>query len=106
MWGLFESSSDSQSVTKIIKTFFTKQENASQWREYALCSQTNPIAFFPDKGGSTRDAKSVCTSCVVRDECLEYALTNDIRYGIWGGKSERERRQLKKDNDLAIELVS
>jgi WhiB family redox-sensing transcriptional regulator len=66
------------------------------WQERALCAQTDPEAFFPEKGGSTREAKKVCLSCDVRGECLEYALENDERFGIWGGLSERERRKLKK----------
>jgi WhiB family transcriptional regulator, redox-sensing transcriptional regulator len=66
------------------------------WQERALCAQTDPEAFFPEKGGSTREAKRVCLSCEVRSECLEYALLNDERFGIWGGLSERERRKLKK----------
>ena len=66
------------------------------WQERALCAQTDPEAFFPEKGGSTREAKKVCVSCEVRAECLEYALENDERFGIWGGMSERERRKLKR----------
>ena len=66
------------------------------WQERALCAQTDPEAFFPEKGGSTREAKRVCLTCEVRSECLEYALENDERFGIWGGLSERERRKLKK----------
>ncbi len=66
------------------------------WQEQALCAQTDPEAFFPEKGGSTREAKKVCASCEVRSQCLEYALENDERFGIWGGLSERERRKLKK----------
>jgi WhiB family redox-sensing transcriptional regulator len=66
------------------------------WQERALCAQTDPEAFFPEKGGSTREAKKVCLSCDVRGDCLEYALSNDERFGIWGGLSERERRKLKK----------
>jgi WhiB family redox-sensing transcriptional regulator len=69
---------------------------ALMWQERALCAQTDPEAFFPEKGGSTREAKRVCLSCDVRGECLEYALFNDERFGIWGGLSERERRKLKK----------
>lgn len=67
-----------------------------QWQERALCAQTDPEAFFPEKGGSTREAKRICLGCEVRDECLEYALANDERFGIWGGLSERERRRLKR----------
>ncbi|WP_230854385.1 WhiB family transcriptional regulator [Arthrobacter terrae] len=66
------------------------------WQTDALCAQTDPEAFFPEKGGSTRDAKKVCGSCNVRAQCLEYALANDERFGIWGGLSERERRRLRK----------
>ncbi len=66
------------------------------WQDRALCAQTDPEAFFPEKGGSTREAKRVCRSCEVRAECLEYALEHDERFGIWGGLSERERRRLKR----------
>ena len=68
-----------------------------EWQEQALCAQTDPEAFFPEKGGSTREAKRICQACAVRDECLEYALLKDERFGIWGGLSERERRRLKRD---------
>lgn len=71
-------------------------EGELAWQVDALCAQTDPEAFFPEKGGSTRDAKKVCASCTVRAECLEYALSNDERFGIWGGLSERERRRLRK----------
>lgn len=67
------------------------------WHDLALCAETDPEAFFPEKGGSTREAKRVCRSCEVRAECLEYALEHDERFGIWGGMSERERRRLKRE---------
>jgi WhiB family redox-sensing transcriptional regulator len=71
-------------------------EGELSWQERSLCAQTDPEAFFPEKGGSTREAKKVCVGCEVRQQCLEYALANDERFGIWGGLSERERRKLKK----------
>jgi WhiB family transcriptional regulator, redox-sensing transcriptional regulator len=77
-------------------------EDAEAWRLSALCGETDPEAFFPEKGGSTRDAKRVCTGCEVRAECLEFALTNDERFGIWGGLSERERRRLRLQRREAI----
>lgn len=70
--------------------------NDESWQERALCAETDPEAFFPEKGGSTREAKRICQGCEVKDQCLEYALTNDERFGIWGGLSERERRRLKR----------
>ena len=80
----------------ISRTPVEQDEGELSWQERALCAQTDPEAFFPEKGGSTREAKKVCVGCEVRSECLEYALANDERFGIWGGLSERERRKLKK----------
>ena len=71
-------------------------DNPLAWQTDALCAQTDPEAFFPEKGGSTRDAKKICTTCEVKAQCLEYALQNDERFGIWGGLSERERRRLRR----------
>jgi len=74
----------------------SSDDDALAWQADSLCAQTDPEAFFPEKGGSTRDAKKICSSCEVRNNCLEYALENDERFGIWGGLSERERRKLRK----------
>lgn len=67
-----------------------------EWQELALCAETDPEAFYPEKGKPTAPAKRICLACEVRAECLEYALTHDERFGIWGGLSERERRALKR----------
>ena len=72
------------------------EDGPLSWQADAVCAQTDPEAFFPEKGGSTRDAKRICSGCEVKAQCLEYALANDFRFGIWGGLSERERRKLKK----------
>lgn len=65
------------------------------WRERALCAQTDPEEFFPPEGGASRQAKKTCAVCEVRSECLSWALANDERYGVWGGLAERERHRLK-----------
>jgi WhiB family redox-sensing transcriptional regulator len=67
------------------------------WVKEALCAEVDPDLWFPEKGGSTRDAKQVCMSCRVRQQCLDFALENEERFGIWGGKSERERRAIAKE---------
>ena len=72
-------------------------DEALSWLGDALCAQTDPEAFFPEKGGSTREAKRICEGCEVRSECLDYALANAERFGIWGGLSERERRKLRRE---------
>ncbi|MDR0956178.1 MAG: WhiB family transcriptional regulator [Candidatus Nomurabacteria bacterium] len=71
--------------------------------ESALCAQTDPEAFFPEKGGSSRLAKRICKSCEVRVQCLDYALAHDERFGIWGGAVERERHELKNARKKAAE---
>lgn len=60
-----------------------------------LCAQTDPEAFFPEKGESTAAAKRTCLACDVRVECLQWALDTGERFGVWGGKSERERRAIR-----------
>lgn len=65
-----------------------------EWLDGALCAQTDPEVFFPDKGGSVQQAKAVCGRCTVRAECLAYALEHDERYGVFGGMSVREREKI------------
>lgn len=70
--------------------------DTDDWRSRGLCRQVDVgELFFPEKGASTREAKAICAVCEVRDACLEYALTNNERWGIWGGFSERERRRMR-----------
>ena len=71
------------------------------WQEYANCLGVDPDLFFPERGASTREAKEVCRGCVVREDCLEYALRNSEKFGIWGGISERERRRIRRQRALA-----
>lgn len=71
------------------------------WYEHALCAGTDPDAFFPEKGGSTREAKAICRGCPVRTQCLLFSLDNAERFGIWGGTSERERRKFLALNGAA-----
>ena len=90
---------DVYTVARYLKDTAVEPDQALKdptWQDLALCAETDPESFFPEKGGSTREAKQVCRSCEVRAECLEYALEHDERFGIWGGMSERERRRLKR----------
>lgn len=61
------------------------------------CGGLDPNDFFPDRGGSVAKAVAVCATCLVRQECLDYALSYPCeRFGVWGGRSERERRAIKR----------
>ena len=75
-------------------------EEERRWQERANCIGVDPDLFFPERGASTREAKAVCRGCEVRDDCLEYALANGEKFGIWGGLSERERRRVRRQRAL------
>ena len=88
MWGVMDESAD-EPLSKLWGLFQSGDDLS--WQHKALCSQTDP------EGGSTRDAKRVCAQCEVREQCLDWAIEHDERFGIWGGMSERERRRYKKE---------
>lgn len=73
------------------------------WVERAICSRTS-AEFFPERGGSSRDAKIVCLGCPVRRECLAYAMSHDERFGVWGGLAEHERRALRRGERVTFRL--
>jgi WhiB family transcriptional regulator, redox-sensing transcriptional regulator len=67
------------------------------WLARGMCQQVDTELFFPERGGSTREAKSICRDyCPVRAKCLLWALESDQGFGIWGGLSARERRSLRR----------
>lgn len=70
-------------------------EDPATWAPWGLCAETDPEAFFPEKGGSARAAKRVCRGCPVRRECLRYALATDQRFGVWGATTVEERASLR-----------
>jgi len=63
----------------------------------AACAETDPDAFFPEKGGATRAAKRICSGCEIRDACLQWSLDNREPGGMWGGVSENQRRALLRE---------
>lgn len=67
--------------------------------EGALCAQVDTDLFFPEKGGSVREPKTVCAGCPVRAECLQVALELDVTEGVWGGTSAPERRRMQQERD-------
>ncbi len=71
------------------------------WQDYANCRGADADLFFPERGASTRRAKAICRACDVRVECLEFAIANGEKFGIWGGLSERERRRIRRERLIA-----
>jgi WhiB family redox-sensing transcriptional regulator len=72
-----------------------------EWQDAANCKGANADLFFPERGASTRTAKGICRECSVRADCLEFAITTGEKFGIWGGMSERERRRVRKERQIA-----
>jgi WhiB family redox-sensing transcriptional regulator len=83
---------------------------AARWRRQAACRGTNLDLFYPERGQTAEPARQVCAACPVRQPCLDYAVSNRITHGIWGGMTERERRPLqsawvqaaRRDRDRAV----
>jgi len=71
------------------------------WQDLANCRGANADLFFPERGASTRQAKGICRACAVQNECLEFAIANGEKFGIWGGLSERERRKIRRERQIA-----
>lgn len=67
-----------------------------QWMAEALCAEIGSEFFFPEKGGSTANARAVCAMCPVTAECLQFAVDEDLRIGIYGGLSGGQRRKLRE----------
>ena len=80
----------------LLRVLMSPEAEAVSWMDLSRCKETDPEIFFPDKGGSSRQAKAVCMRCEVRLQCLEWAMDSDERFGILGGLSERQRRALKR----------
>jgi WhiB family redox-sensing transcriptional regulator len=71
------------------------------WTDQAACRHEDPELFFPISAtgpgrAQAEEAKAICARCLVRQECLEYALITGQEAGIWGGLTEEERRALRR----------
>ena len=73
------------------------------WQDLANCRGADADLFFPERGASTRAAKTICRECQVRVECLEFAIVSSEKFGIWGGLSERERRKIRRQRAITAE---
>jgi WhiB family redox-sensing transcriptional regulator len=71
------------------------------WQEQASCRGVDPDLFFPERGEPAGPAKEVCSGCVVRSECADYAIARPEKFGVWGGMAERERRKMRHDRRQA-----
>lgn len=85
---------DETEIAELQEQLVSVLEGDKSWQELAECRETDPNVFFPSDGVGVGKARRVCDKCIVEKQCLEYALKNRIDHGVWGGKSERERRRI------------
>lgn len=72
-----------------------------EWQDEAACIGVDPEIFFPTRGVPSEPAKKICAGCPVRVECLEYAERELLKHGVWGGLSERQRKERRKGRQIA-----
>jgi WhiB family redox-sensing transcriptional regulator len=70
--------------------------NDEDWRDQSACRDVEPATFFPISVDEITQAKNICNSCAVREQCLDFALRANQENGIWGGTTEDERRRLRR----------
>ncbi len=80
---------------------FAQSFNKEDWRDKAACAEMDTSFFFPSgKSGEALEklerAKAFCGACAVQDECLDFAIQTNQQHGVWGGKSEEERRLIRR----------
>ncbi len=81
----------------------------ARWEDYAACAEVGSDSWFPEKGGSSAQAKAICAECPVREPCLAFALAHMGRrdpllnfgeWGIWGMTSRDERLEMRRGHPL------
>ena len=77
-------------------------DSPTAWMSNGNCRSYPPATFFPSDGVGVDRARAICKTCPVSQTCLEYALTDRIEHGVWGGCSERERRRILKRRRSAL----
>jgi WhiB family redox-sensing transcriptional regulator len=72
--------------------------NAIEWLEFRNCAGMDTNLFYTERGSNNAivEARRICNGCIVKNDCLQYALTNNELYGIWGGMTSTERKHYKR----------
>ena len=75
---------------------YVDQEIDRAWMRKGNCNGVDPATFFPERGQTTREAKAICDGCSVKARCLDYAIVHEESWGVWGGTSEQDRRNMRR----------
>jgi len=83
----------------LLDAIFPDRARDLSWEKLGYCSSSDPDIFFPGRR-SNKSAKALCGKCLVRDECLEYAIETGQNFGVWGGQGVKERRTLREERAM------
>ena len=72
-----------------------------EWHRDAACREHPGVDFFPERGQPSEPAKAVCRGCLVRTECLAFALADPDLLGVWGATSAVQRKAMRKATQAA-----
>lgn len=102
---------DTPEISTLVDLPQLKEWGDGRWRANAYCANSDTEKFFPHRDGVdaamiVAQAQLCCASCTVRKECLEFALTNKLKYGIWGGVTPRNRRGLEVEDSKRASAMS
>lgn len=80
-------------------TTTNEEDDNYAWAAKAAClgmarRAGNYDLFFEEE--NIKEAKLVCADCPVRRPCLEYAVAEKMKFGVWGGFSYAMRRKLSR----------
>ncbi len=75
-----------------------REHDSARWMDRASCKGKDPTGeiFYPVRGADVTQAKRICAGCPVREDCLEYAIRHQERFGVWGGTTEGRRRKMRR----------
>ncbi len=90
----------------IVETWGESYEDPiAHWMSKASCLGMDVDIFFPTREEPTYIAIAVCDECVVRTECFDFSIEGGEQFGVWGGKSESERRETKRRMQLLFSIT-
>jgi WhiB family redox-sensing transcriptional regulator len=73
------------------------RDRGESWKQAAACRGADPDIFYPVVPDDVTEAMAFCSTCPVRNDCLDYALTNREDQGIWGGTTGDQRRRIRRE---------
>ena len=74
-----------------------QQHMPGSWINKAACRGASPSTFYPERGLPLVEAKRICRGCSVQPQCLDWAIQEREKFGVWGGLSALERRRIWRD---------